>query len=389
MFRFFCRDKEPIIAVPVIALSVLFGVVAGFIGGLLAVNYLYPTATAEAPIRLFSHSTPRIGEDVVYPSASVEAAARAQVLFFQAGTMGQSQFFWPNKASAAGVVLTSDGWLISYGDWPENNRSGTIVAVISAKSYPVVQFVTDSGSGVTFLKVDATNLPVIGFDESTGLALGDPVFAYDPTLGLRRLDVVGYSPLPATDASGMILSSDKLDKRLLLPTAEDALPGTMILDRQGQVVAIFAGNNQVGSSAILVKDFGDQLEPVVREQRANRPYLGVHYVDLSRLIGGLNRRGDQQKGALLAPNASGSQPAVIKGSPADKVGLRSGDLILAVNGEKISIRRSLSDLISDYRAGDELTLTVLRGAFSGGFNWRSLDRPGLETEVIIELERLP
>ena len=389
MFRFFHRDKVPIIVAPVVALSVVFGVAAGFIGGLLAVDYLYPAVVPESSIGLFSRSSSKVEEDVVYPSASVEAATRAQVLFFQAGTVGQSQFFWPAKAVAAGVVLTSDGWLISYGDWPKNSQQGMIVAVINAKSYSVVRSVVDSGSGVIFFKVEATNLPVIGFDESSWLALGDPVFAHDSVLGPRRLDVIGYGPLPTTSADGLVLSSDRLDKHLLLPTADDVLPGTMILDRQGQVVAVFSGNNQVGSSAILIRDFSSQLGSVVRGQMLNRPYLGVHYVDLSRLIGGLDRRGDQQKGALLSPNADNSWPATIKGSPAAEVDLRAGDVILAVNEEDVSAKRSLSDLISDYQVGDELTLTVLRGAFSGGFNWRNLGRPGLEMEVVVELGKLP
>jgi S1-C subfamily serine protease len=164
----------------------------------------------------------------------------------------------------------------------------------------------------------------------------------------------------------------------------------MVLDSGGQVIAIFAGNDRVGSSAVPVGDFSRQLEPIVREKAVDRPYLGVHYLDLAQVLGGEERRGGQEEGALLLSSADGKRPAVVKGSPAAEVGLRAGDLILAVNGESVSAKRSLAEIVSQYRADDSLVLTVLRGAFSGGATtWQSTGRTGAKIDITVDLERLP
>jgi serine protease Do len=233
--------------------------------------------------------------------------------------------------------------------------------------------------------VEAAHLPVISFDESSWAAAGDPLFALDPAQGPRRLDVVSYGPRPATEADDLVVSSDSLDKRLRLPTADGILPGSMILNRQGQVVAIFVDNDAIGSSAVPIADFSAQMEPVVRGQAAERPYLGVNYVDLTRLIGSAGRLGSQDKGALLVPSSDGKKPAVLKASPAAIAGLRAGDVILKVNGEEVSAKRSLSDIVSDYRPGSDMSLTVLRGAFTGTANWGSSGRSGAEIEVTLKL----
>jgi S1-C subfamily serine protease len=58
--------------------------------------------------------------------------------------------------------------------------------------------------------------------------------------------------------------------------------------------------------------------------------------------------------------------AVERGSPAEKAGLKNGDVILAVEGETVTSKRALSRLISEYKPGDEVTLTVIAGGAEGG-----------------------
>lgn len=376
--------------VPVVSLSVAFGVAAGFVGGLLAVNHFYPAVVSESATLFSGHEPFSVGDGPVRVSASVEAAARAQVLFYQVGGTGSGNgIFLPSKAMAAGVVLTSDGWLVSHGQWPEGKRAGSVLAVIGLRPYPVDRIVTDPASGTVFAKIEAVNLPVIGFGNSSVFDPGDSVFAYDAVRGPRRLDVVGYGPDPASGIDGLIVSSDRSDRRLRLTAAEGILPGTMVLDRQGQVTAIFVANDLFGSSAVPFGSFSGQVEPVVRNQSPYRPMLGVNYIDLSRLAGTPDRFGDYRKGALLVTASDGKRVAVIADGPAGKVGLRAGDLVLAVNGEDVSAKRSLSDIVGDYRPGDRLTLRVLRGAFSGQGEWRKLDHAGVETEITVELGQLP
>lgn len=79
--------------------------------------------------------------------------------------------------------------------------------------------------------------------------------------------------------------------------------------------------------------------PEIPPPPAERPYLGIRY--------------------RARPNGAEVQE-VIPGSPAEEAGLRVGDLIREVDGQPVSTRRPLMDLLSSYRPGDTVTLTVER-----------------------------
>jgi hypothetical protein len=395
MMQLFRRQTTPVVA-PVIALSVLFGAAAGFSGGLMAVDYLYPVVS-DSPNYLLTPASPteQIGGDPVRPNAAVEAAARAQVLFYPpTGGDPADAVYWPAEAVAAGVTLTSDGWLISFSEWSAGRNAAPpdpakSVAVVGGRGYAIDKTVVDPASGALFLKIEASNLPVISFNEAGWLTPGDSVFAFDAGLGPRRLDVVGYGPSPKAN-SGAVVSSDELDERLRLPEVAGLLPGAMVLDSQGQVMAIFAGNTLVGSTAVPVGDFSNQLEPIVRDGAVERPWLGAQYLDLARLVGAEERRGGRDVGALLVSGNNAHSAAVTPRSPAAAADLRAGDMILEVNGELISAKRSLAKIISEYKPGDTLRLTVLRGAYSGAaIGWGATGRQGAIIEVSLTLDRYP
>ena len=65
-------------------------------------------------------------------------------------------------------------------------------------------------------------------------------------------------------------------------------------------------------------------------------------------------------GVLLADGPDGKSPAVIKGSPAELAGLRKGDIIPSINGEELTIKKGLADVVSEYQPGAELKLVVMR-----------------------------
>jgi S1-C subfamily serine protease len=65
-------------------------------------------------------------------------------------------------------------------------------------------------------------------------------------------------------------------------------------------------------------------------------------------------------GAYVAPRGvTGSDP-ILPGSPADKAGLRAGDIITAVNGSKLGQQKSLTTMLNKFQPGDKVSLQVLR-----------------------------
>ncbi len=86
--------------------------------------------------------------------------------------------------------------------------------------------------------------------------------------------------------------------------------------------------------------------------------LGVNYIDLSGLAGSLTENNYWQKGAIIYKDQRGL--AVQKNSPAEKAGLREGDVIISVDNIALTKDNDLADVIQNYLAGDKLTLVYLR-----------------------------
>jgi len=99
--------------------------------------------------------------------------------------------------------------------------------------------------------------------------------------------------------------------------------------------------------AIPINKAKKDIESIKSGGKISYPFLGVRYV--LRKEGGASI----QKGA-------GGEPAIFSGSPAEKVGLKEGDIILEFNGEKITIDSALSKAILKYNAGDKIVLKILR-----------------------------
>jgi serine protease Do len=129
----------------------------------------------------------------------------------------------------------------------------------------------------------------------------------------------------------------------------------MILSPQGEVAAILAGRDAAGAFAVPFDAFSGTINSVLRDGKAVRPLLGLRYVDLSRLVG-VDARGG--RGALVSASADGVRPAVLRGSPAGLAGIVAGDVILAVNGEEITAKTALADVVAEYAPGTRITLTV-------------------------------
>jgi serine protease Do len=100
------------------------------------------------------------------------------------------------------------------------------------------------------------------------------------------------------------------------------------------------------------------MESIKRTGKIVRPYLGVRYVSLNPDIS-KNNNISVDYGAYIYSNSVG-QPAVVAGGPADQAKILQGDIIIAVNGEKIDSTHSLTRLLQKYQPNDEIELTYLR-----------------------------
>jgi serine protease Do len=284
--------------------------------------------------------------------------ARSAVLFFDDAPVGTGPFssLLPGGAFGAGLVLTSDGWILAHASSFSKGRVPTSsVAVIGGEVYPILAFARDPFTGVVFLKVEASNLPVTAFGSSADLPAGGLAFSIGAMGDVHRLSVRAFGDTVAVVPSDLLKSSERMQKSLRLADADGLLPGSMVLTRDGEVAAIIVAVEGGAAAAIPFESFSGIISGVLRDGKASRPLLGVNYIDRSRLMGVESGDG---RGALLVASADGRVPAIVRGSPAALAGLKAGEVIMAVNGEQLTAKTALADLVAQYAPGSTLSFTV-------------------------------
>ena len=133
--------------------------------------------------------------------------------------------------------------------------------------------------------------------------------------------------------------------------------GGPLINAAGQVIgintAVYSDGNGIGF-AIPISGVKGMLKSIIEKGRADRAYIGVSYLNITPSVQKQYNL-SVSEGAYVSP-----ENGIIKDSPAEKAGLKNGDIITAVNGVKIGKAGTLSTLIGEYAAGESVELTILR-----------------------------
>jgi S1-C subfamily serine protease len=201
------------------------------------------------------------------------------------------------------------------------------------------------------VRVEASRSPVIDFADDTVLAPGDTLFAVDPTQ-VTDLTIDAGRTLPVSGKNDYVESSEKLSRRLFV-SGGAPVAGTALVNEQGSAVAIYLSDGQ----AVPASFISTVLKSIFVNGTALRPRAGMHYVSTD-LIFGVTAPGFPRSGALLTP--SNKNRAVEHLSAAESAGLQDGDVILAVERDKVNADATLAELLNEYAPGARVELTVLR-----------------------------
>jgi S1-C subfamily serine protease len=137
--------------------------------------------------------------------------------------------------------------------------------------------------------------------------------------------------------------------------------GGPLLNLKGEVIGInFAMAQQAENIgfAIPINKAKKDIEQIKTKGKISYPFLGVRYVLVTKEIKE-EKNLPVDYGALIIRGERGEDP-IFKNSPAEKIGLKEGDIILEFNGEKITTENSLAKIISKYNPGDKVSLKVQR-----------------------------
>jgi putative serine protease PepD len=220
---------------------------------------------------------------------------------------------------------------------------------------------TDASSDVAVIRVSASSsqLAPLAFGDSSKVQVGDGVVAIGSPFGLAGTVTTGI--VSALDRSITAPNNYTIPGAIQTDTPiNHGNSGGPLLDSHGNVIGI---NSQIKSNsgdssgvgfAVASNTVRRAAETLIAGGKVQHAYLGVAL-------------GDASSGAGIG--------SVKAGSPADRAGLRAGDVITAIDGHRVGSSAEAVDAIDSARPGDKLTLTVRRGGAERTVQATLVERP--------------
>lgn len=268
--------------------------------------------------------------------------------------------------SGSGFIVSADGLVVTNRHVVADEKAEYTVVTNKGDRHTAKVLARDTVNDLAILKIDGTDFPTVTLGSSENLKPGQSVIAIGNALG-EFSNTVSTGVISGLSRSIDAYSGGFRSERLigLIQTDASINPGNSggpLLDSEGKVIGInvaVAQNAQNIGFAIPIDQVTATIDNVRQNGRLIRAWLGVRYVVITSDAAKENKL-DKDYGALIVTGDQANEPAVLPDSPAAKAGLKEKDIILEVNGEKITEQNPLSFVIGRSKPGDKLELKVWR-----------------------------
>ena len=309
----------------------------------------------------FTYAAETAVESVVYVEVTVQSQSRSIdpfEFFFGFGNgygFGQPR---EQRGSGSGVIIRPDGYIVT-NNHVVAGATSIQVTLNNNQQYEATVVGTDPATDVAIIKVDATNLPAIALGNSDALRLGEWVLAIGSPLGAQLRSTITAGIVSAKGRS-MPDNSGEFKIESFIQTDAAVNPGNSggaLVNKKGELVGInTAIVSQTGSytgysfavPVNIVKRVADDLMDFGSVKRA---LLGI-------TMGTVDKKfADEMK---LSSVSGVYINEVLKGSAAEKAGLKKNDVIVAIDGQKVTDASSVQAKVNNYHPGDKATITYIR-----------------------------
>ena len=269
-------------------------------------------------------------------------------------------------AAGTGIIVTADGYILT-NKHVINGANKVTVILDDGTTYEDVEVVaTDPLNDIAFLKIkDASNLEAAKLGDSKTISVGQQVIAIGNALGEYQNTVtagiisgIGRS-VTASDGSGY--NAETLSDMIQTDAAiNSGNSGGPLVNAAGEVIGVNTATSTSAENmgfAIPISSVKGMLNQLIETGKAKRAYLGVYSSEITSEAAKAYNLPVTSGAYLYSPS---SYSAIVKDSPAAKAGLKDKDIITKVNGVVIGSSGSLANLISEYKPGDTVQLTVIR-----------------------------
>lgn len=285
------------------------------------------------------------------------------------------------SATGSGIIISTDGYIVTNNhvvDTSSSNSSYSYYSLSDATSVKVKLYGSDetydakivgkdSQTDLAVLKIDKDGLTAAEFADSDEVAVGEFVMAVGSPLGLDTTVTTGI-----VSATNRKVESDGTTYVCIQTDAaiNSGNSGGALVNADGKVVGIntlkLSGSGVEGIGfSIPINSTLDVIDDLIEYNKVLRPYIGISGIDLDEST--VKRYKLSTLGVYIQ--------SVQNFSPAEKAGLKSGDIIVKADNKDIKTMNELNEIKNTHEIGETMTLTI--------------NRNGTEKDITVTLEETP
>src|SRR5438046_7600543 len=273
---------------------------------------------------------------------------------FFGGQSPQRQGKQTLQGLGAGGSVSPDGYVITSNHVVSGAEEIMVGLGTELRKYKAKKVGTDPGTDVALLKIEEKNLPAITFADSEKARAGDIVLAIGNPFGLRQTVTMGIISAVGRGVMGIVDYENFIQTDAAINMGNS---GGALVDTEGRLLginsAIFtrSGGNQGVGFAIPANLARDVMRSLREKGRVIRGYIGTSVQTLTPELADAFKL-KKATGALVGE--------VSPKSPAEKAGIKTGDVITSVDGKKIGDSRELRLMIGSMSPGTKVQIEVNR-----------------------------
>ena len=276
------------------------------------------------------------------------------------GPSRKRQVQTPKRAAAgSGVIISADGYIVTNNHVVDGADELTVTLNENSKEYSARVIGADKTTDLALIKIDAKNLPAIVIANSDDVKVGEWVLAVGNPLGLNNTVTAGIVSAKARSMGQGVSSMIQTDAAINQGNSGGALVNT-----RGELIGINAmiysqtGSNIGYGFAIPTAIMNKAVEDFKKYGSYQRAMIGIQGSDLKAYI---DNQKDQDKEVADFGTMEGIYVAkVVEDGAAADAGLKEGDVITSVDGQKVKQFGDLQAIIAMKRPGDKVKVVYLR-----------------------------
>lgn len=267
------------------------------------------------------------------------------------------------REQGTGFIISKDGFIVTNRHVVEGEEADYTVFLSTGEKFEAKILAKDPLHDLAVLKIEGENLPVVEIGDSgtvrpgqTAVAIGNALGELENTVSVGVISGIGRRVVARGRTTIEVLDNViQTDAAINLGNS-----GGPLLNLKGEVIGVNTATAMYAEGigfAIPINRAQRVIEGAVTGEEIVYPFLGVRYLIIDEELKE-NENLSVGYGALVV--SGGGDPAITPGSAAEEAGIKEEDIILELNGEKITANNSLARIIIRYNPGDKVKLKILR-----------------------------